>query len=452
MRLNKKALTKVTITIGFILLSVLALFFIFYSTPKVSASGENWWNTSFANRIQITFSTSGLAENLTNFPVLIMLNSTRIDYTKTNDSGKDIRFVDADNTTKLPYEIEIWNETNQSFVWVNIPNINVNATDYIWIYYNYPAIADEQNRTGTWNSNFKGVWHLGNGTTINATDSTSNNNNGTVNGNPVATSGQIDGAVDFDGTGDYIGLGSGASLDFLSSITLSGWVKPASLADKEFAIFSKGDGGTANYMFGVGDWYGPSGSDTFWSYIKHPTTSAESYGQNNIIVTGTTYYLVMTWAGGTNTMKLYKNGVEITYGGQVAPVGSRNDDSALNGSIGGRNGGILFNGDIDEVRVSNSVRSASWIKAEYNTTTDTFNTYGTSETQDSCTCTNSSAWTITGGDQCTLTNACNLGANKFRVMNGALRITSTGKLIAQGCYVQNSESLFVQQGCGLICR
>ena len=33
-----------------------------------------------------------------------------------------------------------------------------------------------------------------------------------------------------------------------------------------------------------------------------------------------------------------------------------------------------------------------------------------------------------------------------------ISIISEGKIIAQGCYVQNSESLFVQQGGGLICR
>jgi len=37
-------------------------------------------------------------------------------------------------------------------------------------------------------------------------------------------------------------------------------------------------------------------------------------------------------------------------------------------------------------------------------------------------------------------------------MNGRLVITNTGKLNAQGCYIQNAENLFVQQGGGLICR
>src|SRR3989344_5993478 len=170
--------------------------------PVVAASGENWWNTSFSNRIQITFNNTKSTENLTNFPVLVVLNSTRINYSLTQDLGQDIRFVDADNTTILPYEIELWNESNTSYVWVNVPQINNGSTtDYIWMYYGNSTTGDSQNITGTWNSSYVGVWHLGNGTTLNANDSTTNGNNGTITGN-AAASGQIDGGANFDGTND----------------------------------------------------------------------------------------------------------------------------------------------------------------------------------------------------------------------------------------------------------
>ena len=71
---------------------------------------------------------------------------------------------------------------------------------------------------------------------------------------------------------------------------------------------------------------------------------------------------------------------------------------------------------------------------------------------DSCTCTDGAAWTIDDGSSCQLSTTCNLGANPFRLMNGRLVITSSGKLNAKGCYVQNAEALFVQQSGGLVCR
>ena len=71
---------------------------------------------------------------------------------------------------------------------------------------------------------------------------------------------------------------------------------------------------------------------------------------------------------------------------------------------------------------------------------------------DSCTCTDGASWTIINGDQCTLSTTCNLGNNRFRILDGALRIDSTGSLNAQGCYIQSTESLYVISGGKLTCR
>jgi len=44
------------------------------------------------------------------------------------------------------------------------------------MYYGNTSAASQQNATSTWDSNYQGVWHLGNGTTLSAADSTGNNN------------------------------------------------------------------------------------------------------------------------------------------------------------------------------------------------------------------------------------------------------------------------------------
>lgn len=58
--------------------------------------------------------------------------------------------------------------------------------------------------------------------------------------------------------------------------------------------------------------------------------------------------------------------------------------------------------------------------------TDTFQYLTTVAPVDSCTCTNSSSWTIINGDQCTLSTACNLDTGILRIMDGTLRIDSSG--------------------------
>ena len=89
-----------------------------------TASG--WWNTSWSQRKQLTFNNTGQAENLTNFAVLVELDSTRINYALTQNAGQDLRFVDG-NGTLLAHEIESWNESGTSYVWVSVPQIDASS-------------------------------------------------------------------------------------------------------------------------------------------------------------------------------------------------------------------------------------------------------------------------------------------------------------------------------------
>jgi hypothetical protein len=70
----------------------------------------------------------------------------------------------------------------------------------------------------------------------------------------------------------------------------------------------------------------------------------------------------------------------------------------------------------------------------------------------SCTPVNETSWVITDGDNCTITDGYNLGNNPMRIMNGSVKITNTGFIISQGCYIADTQRLFVQDGGKLICR
>ena len=125
------------------------------------------------------------------------LTSAQIDYAKTQNAGQDIRFIDADDTTELNYEIEKWDEAGTSFVRVKVPQIDGSSnTDHIWIYCNNASATDNQNVAGTWSNGYAGVWHLDEATDATNIDSTINANDGTPIGSPVAVTGQIAGALD----------------------------------------------------------------------------------------------------------------------------------------------------------------------------------------------------------------------------------------------------------------
>lgn len=76
----------------------------------------DWWNTDWTRRRQLVFDNSGQPENLDSFPVLVKLNSGRIDYGQTKNLGEDLRFLNDDDQTVLAHEIELWVDGGDSFV------------------------------------------------------------------------------------------------------------------------------------------------------------------------------------------------------------------------------------------------------------------------------------------------------------------------------------------------
>lgn len=50
-------------------------------------------------------------------------------------------------------------------------------------------------------------------------------NDGTFVGDPVWTTGQVGGALEFDGDGDHVDCGTGSSLDVTDAITIAAWIK-----------------------------------------------------------------------------------------------------------------------------------------------------------------------------------------------------------------------------------
>ena len=113
-------------------------------------SNTQWSDSDWQYRRLISFDNSTRAEDLTEFPVLITLDSNAIDYAKTQDQGQGLRFYDADGNP-LAHEIETWDETGTSRVWVKVPQIEANSsTDYIHMYYGNASVGDGQNAAAVW--------------------------------------------------------------------------------------------------------------------------------------------------------------------------------------------------------------------------------------------------------------------------------------------------------------
>lgn len=339
---------------------------------------SGWYSTSWKYRRKITFNNSAQAENLANFPVLVKLDSTRIDYSNTQNSGQDIRFADSDGTTLLSYEIESWDEAGSSYVWVKVPQVDASSsTDYIYVYYGNSGASDGQAATSVWDSNFKAVWHLkesGDGTANEYVDSTSNANHGQGGGGTAAavpaliSTGPIDGAQSFDGaSGDDDRIQTAFAPSGYSTLTISVWVK-LDAEDVYPMVVSYGTNGDNNpevrFQSSLGKVEIVRRSDN-----TGITDSANSAGTGWHHITGTADGSILT---------LYKDGSPIGSGSfshtidSTTPlrIGRRSDD------VGGS---FTIPGSIDEVRISNTIRSTRWVAASYKSESDTFNTFGSQE-------------------------------------------------------------------------
>ncbi len=138
----------------------LALVLICKNDFTVNAS-DSWFNSSWDYRKQITIDNSLQTETLSDFPLLVQLNSSNFDFSKAKTNGEDIRFVTLSGLV-LSYEIEKWDDANDlASIWVKIPSLlGSSDSQYIYMYYGNSAATDSQSVNSVWDSNFKLISHL----------------------------------------------------------------------------------------------------------------------------------------------------------------------------------------------------------------------------------------------------------------------------------------------------
>ena len=317
-------------------------------------SGDYWWDCNWSYCKKITIDHTKVQSTQSNFPVLIYESADSDLAAYAQSDGDDIVFVDRYNSTQYSHEIEEYNSTTGELTtWVKISSLSASSDTILYMYYGNPTSSNQQNVTGTWDSNFKMVQHLNENYGI-LVDSTSNFNNCTNNRAAYNTSSKIDGGYDFDGN-DNISISNDSSLDIERQITLEGWVKNSSFfttigSNKE--IISKGKNAYSIAM-------NPGGA-TLYGFINGNSVSTS--------IDSNWHYVSITY---DNTdLKLYKDGEYIDSTNIGGNINTNSDDLIL---------GEYMTGTLDELRVSSTARDAAWINTTYQNTNSptTFVTFGT---------------------------------------------------------------------------
>lgn len=359
--------------VSVVTLSILVNSFAFGVKP-VKAAG--WYDNNWLYRVKLTIDYTKVSAAQTDFPVYINLANMPANFhTHVNQTdARDIRVTKDDGTTELPREVIFYTAASDTgglhFKYTGTLSSTVD-TD-VYIYYgnasasNY-AVTDTYGRNNVWDSNYKAVWHF--------TESTGAHADSTVNGNnssavTVTTQGtanaKFGGADDFDGIDDIINNASPTSLDNLGPLTYSAWIYPNTGGEGGFGriIDKTGSVGNQFYVFDGG----PVSALKFnvdYSGIKLSVVSAA-----NSITMNTWQLVTVTWddsATATN-VHLYVNGTEVSsYDTRINGTLNQPDDNTGNFLVGNNVGTTrTFDGQIDEVNVSGSVRSSTWISTQYN--------------------------------------------------------------------------------------
>lgn len=330
-------------------------------------STGDWWNDAFSKRVRITFKNDE-GEELTEFPVMVKLDATRIDY-GASPTGTDLRFVDADGQTLLAHEIDRWSPSGDSFVWVRVPKIDkASGADHMWLYYGNQDATDTQDAATVW-AGFVGVYHLSPNAAAptEVVDSTRAYPGGWSGegGDPIA--GVIGDAAGFDGS-QFVNVGNidEFSVDPGEAHTVEVWLNPEALQE-QYVLHQEGQ--CRGWLVGIskdGDYTGhlsaESDLDICGNYNEYQVTTAASIGAWR--------YLTLVMDRPASVMRLFVDGV---LADSVAIDNTADADGNGSFRIGTDwDNSQPFSGSIDEVRVSSSARSAGWIAAQHRSMTDGF--------------------------------------------------------------------------------
>lgn len=317
-------------------------------------SCEPWWNKNYTLRRRIVVTPAGNPQAVTDFPWLIRIDATHIDYAKTSAQGADLRFVAADGKTLLAHEIEAWNVNNTSYVWVRLPNIPAEGTGEvtIWMYYGNSVdnLPKPHAPSDTWNPGFVSVHHLHNS----FADSTSGNHDGMSPTAPTSTAGQIANGMSFDGFDDQINLPKEADFDFNTNMTVSAWVAVKNFTKEWQSLVTKGDNSWRIQRLGQ--------SNSLAFATSSPGGPNDNFGGTVNLVDNTFHHIVIVYNGAKK--RIYDNGALDVEKDFTLDILKNNYEVCIGNNL--QYADRQFEGQMDEVRISDVPRPASWVALEYN--------------------------------------------------------------------------------------
>jgi biopolymer transport protein ExbB len=319
-----------------------------------AADALAWWNGDWSYRKQIDFDLTSAGADIpgapTDVPVLIRLSLGNFQYFgDAKPDGSDFRFVAADDKTPLAFHIERFDPQAQiALVWVRVPHLTGGAkTDKILLYYGNKNATSAADPAGTYDTSQALVYHFSaaKGAPQDATAYKSEPSAFDAEPNPASL---IGGGVRFAGAQTIAIPASGAvHLSPGKGLTLSAWVRFAAAQPAQAYIAELADQGKELVL-------GVAGTQAFARYAVGATPVTLT--QPNQLTTAEWHHLAVRVGDGRVT--LFIDGADAAHANvELQEIGGT---LTIGGSAANAN---YYSGELDELQVSSTVRSADWIKA-----------------------------------------------------------------------------------------
>jgi len=324
-----------------------------------------WWDTNWQYRKTITIDPARVSSAQTSYAVLVEVTDSDL-ASKAQPDGADIVFTDYNNK-QLSHEIEQYNASSGHLVaWVNLPLLSSTTYTRFYLYYGNSYATNQQNPEATWDSSHRMVLHLDERTGAHY-DSTANVNNGTpFGGIAQGITGKIDGADNFDGVDDFIEVPHNNSITgFTTAFTVSFWLKLEDTVRQQTIL------GKYNTVGNQRAWVMEFQIDARYGkvlafLISPDGVSFRKYFASFNPIAGEWYHIAAVWQSGEVPI-FYVNGVKVSTIG-IGTISSIFNNAGVPLNIGRciYNSKRYLKGALDEIRISSTARSASWILTSYN--------------------------------------------------------------------------------------
>jgi hypothetical protein len=322
-------------------------------------------------RLKVTVNTTtnsggaGTSAPVYGFPLLLRLDSTNFNFARIKNNGVGLSFLKMDGKTGLPHEVDQWDSAGKTAtVLVQVDTINSAVLTQFYLVRDRRATINLSNPAAVFNTaGYQGVWHLKesgpgwSGQRI-YKDATPFMRDGIDSTKATGKTGVIGYGQEFNGTYDFIWIGPN-NIRPTTSFTISAWVNSRNITtmtnNTQFILADHSETGYGSYGYFLQIW-----SRDLVSYADRGNTN-EGY-VNSVLSANTWIQVAASWQASSG-FAFYINGVRSMNGSFSSTASSILYTNSPGTSISQRYNSI--DGYLDEVRIANTVHSASWIKLSY---------------------------------------------------------------------------------------